>query len=278
MSVATAIGSVSRSLRTLLRDRMELSTDPAVTLLAPDETASAPRVNLFLYQVAQHAQLRNAGPRLRAGTTDVLEGPPLSLVLSYLMTAYANNDPGTGNAEAHAILGEAMRVFHEWPVVPDDVLDEDLDDATERLQIVQVPLDPEAISRVWATFDAPYRLSVAYEVSVVQLNRSPASERPLARRVRAIGTPRVLAPYAPPRLLDLSPRSGTAGSTLTFSGEHLAGWRASVTVSGVEALAGEPLTGDTFTAPVPASLVPGFHEVRVDVAGLARATWFLEVV
>ena len=79
-----------------------------------------------------------------------------------------------------------MRVFHEWPVVPEDALDEDLLDATEQLRIVQVPLDPESISRVWSTFEAPYRLSVAYEVSVVQLSQSPATQLGLAPRVRSL--------------------------------------------------------------------------------------------
>ena len=279
MSVATALGSVSRSLRTLLLQAMDVTPTTDVTLLAPDETAvNTRRINLFLYQITENAHLRNAGPRLRPGTTDVLEAPPLSLVLSYLMTAYANNDAATGNAEAHAILGEAMRVFHECPVVPEDALDDDLLDATEQLRIVPIPLDPEGINRVWSTFESPYRLSVAYEVSVVQLSQSPATQHTLARRVRTIGVPRVTAPYVPPRLLAISPLSGAAGSTVTFTGEHLAGWRAAVTFSGLEAAAALPLDRDTFAVTVPATLSRGFHHVRVDVSGLARATYFFEVI
>lgn len=278
MSVATALGSVSRSLRTLLLNEMDVTPTANVTLLAPDETASnTRRINLFLYQIAEHANFRNAGPRLRPGTADVLEAPPLSLVLSYLMTAYATNDPATGNAESQAILGEAMRVFHEWPVVPRDALDDDLLDATEQLRIIQIPLDPESISRVWSTFESPYRLSAAYEVSVVQLSQSPATQRTLGPRVRSIGVPRVSAPYVPPRLLGMAPLSGAAGSTVTFTGEHLAGWHATVTLSGVEAAAALALDGNTFTVTVPATLPPGFHQVRADVSGLTRATYFFEV-
>ena len=279
MSVATALGSVSRSLRTQLLNGMDIQPTANVTLLAPDETASnTRRINMFLYQVNEHAHLRNAGPRLRAGSADVLEGPPLSLVLSYLMTAYATNDAATGNAEAHAILGEAMRVFHDQPVIPDDALDDDLQDARERLQVIQMPLNPEEISRVWGTFETPYRLSVAYEVSVVQLDRSPDTQRPLARRVRTIGVPEVRAPYTPPRITGFAPGSVPPGGQLVVSGEHLAGWRATVTISGVEVVAGAVLASDELTLTVPATLLPGFHHVRADISGLARATTYVEVV
>ena len=279
MSVATALGSVSRSLRTQLLNGMDLTPTVNVTLLAPDESAgSTRRVNLFLYQLTEHTQFRNAGVHLRPGTADVLEAPPLSLVLSYLMTAYATNDPGTGNAEAHAVLGEAMRVFHEQPVIPHDALEADLTDAKEQLRVAPIPLDPEGISRVWNTFDAPYRLSVAYEVSVVQLDQAPATQSTMPARVRTIGVPQVRAPYAPPRITGMEPLSGAAGTAVTVTGEQLTGWRATVTVSGVEAAAALALTGNQFTVTVPASLPPGFHEVRADVSGLARATFFFEVV
>lgn len=279
MSIATALGAVGRSLRTQLLNGIDVHPSVNVTLLAPDETASnTRRVNLFLYRVGEHPQLRNAGPRLRPGTVDVLEAPPLSLVLSYLVTAYATNDPATGNAEAHAILGEAMRVFHQQPVVPPSALDDDLLDASEQLRVMLTPLDPDDISRVWSTFEAPYRLSVAYEVSVLQLDQGAGTERALPARVREIGVPQVRAPYEPPSLTGLDPLAGPPGSTVTISGQSLAGWRATVTFSGIEAAAGVDLDAEEFDVTIPATLSPGFHQVRVDVSGLARATYFVEVI
>lgn len=279
MSIATALGAVGRSLRTQLLDGIDIHPNVNVTLLAPDETASnTRRINLFLYRISEHPQLRNSGSRLRPGTVDVLDAPPLSLVLSYLVTAYATNDPATGNTEAHAILGEVLRVFHQQPVIPAEALDDDLLDASEQLKVILAPLDPDDISRVWSTFDAPYRLSVAYEVSVLQLDQAPGTEQTLPARVRQIGTPQVRAPYLPPRLTGIDPPSGPVGSAVAFAGEHLAGWRATVEFSGVEAAAGLDLDADTFAVAVPAGLAAGFHQVRVDVSGLVRSTYFFEVV
>lgn len=277
MSAPTAIGAVSRSLRNELLDLMDITPTVDVTLLAPDETASSSRrVNLFLYRVAEHATLRNADYRLRPGTSDTLDAPPLSLVLSYLMTAYATNDPATGNADAHAILGSAMRVFYERPVVPSDLLEDDLADASEELRIAPVTLGTEDISRVWSTFDAPFRPFVAYEVSVVQLDQSVQAGGTIAPRVRTIGVPQVRAPFDPPRIAGMQPVSGPPGTVVTVVGTHLASWRVTVTVSGIEAVS-IPLDGDEFRFAVPATLDPGFHQVRIDISRLARSTAFFEV-
>src|SRR5207249_8624832 len=124
---------------------------------------------------------------------------------------YARNDPQTGNATAHEILGEAMRVFYENSVIPDQFLEPELKGAREQFRIVYNALDPEELSRLWGTFAQPFRLSVRYQVSTVQLDMLPAQERPLPKRVRTIGVPSVRAPFSPPVVLELAPTSGAAG-------------------------------------------------------------------
>jgi len=277
MSASTAIGMVSTSLRNLLVGEMRLSPAPEVTVLAPDEAGGARRVNLFLYKLAENPYLKNQDWALRPGTPDRLADAPLSLNLYYLLTPYAPNDPLTGNATAHQILGEAMRVFYENPVVPRTYLDPGLVDARERLQLASNALDPEELSRIWSTFSQPFRLSVLYQVSTVQLDRLPASQRLLPERVRQVGIPDVRAPFDPPAVAGMTPTSGPAGTVLTFTGEHLAGWQARVQVGDQPVLDGQPLTGDTFPATLPADLLPGFYDVRVDVARLHRRTFVFEV-
>ena len=277
MSASTAIGMVSASLRNLLVGEMHLSPVPDVTILAPDEPSSGKRVNLFLYKLAENQFLKNQDSTVRPGDPNQLVAAPLSLNLFYLLTPYAPNDPLEGNATAHQILGEAMRVFYENPVVPRIYLDTGLADARERLQIASNALDPEELSRIWTTFAQPFRLSVLYQVSTVQLDRLPASQRPLPNRVRQVGVPDIRAPFDPPTVTGMTPASGPAGTVLTLAGAHLSGWRGSVLIGGQLVLPGQPLTADTFTAIVPADLLPGFYDVRVDVARLYRRTFLFEV-
>ena len=196
MSASTAIGMVSESLRNLLVGEMVLTPSPDVTILAPDESGGDRRINLFLYRVQENTTLKNADWQIKPGDPTQLVPPPLSLNLFYLMTPYTQNDPLTGNATAHEILGEAMRVFHEHSLVPPSYLVAGLQDAREQVKIMLNPLDPEELGRVWSTFSQPFRLSVMYEVSVVQLEL--LGERPMAKRVQQIGVPDIRAPFQPP--------------------------------------------------------------------------------
>jgi Pvc16 N-terminal domain len=278
MSASTAIGMVSESLRNLLVGEMTLNPPVNVTILAPDEGGGERRVNLFLYQVQENPFLRNLDWQVKPGSPDQLVPPPLSLNLFYLMTPYAQNDPQTGNTTAHEILGEAMRVFYENPIVPQDYLVTGLKSAREQVKIVHNTLDPQELSQVWSTFTQPFRLSVLYQVSAVQLDMLVESEQVMAKRVRTIGVPDVRAPFLPPAVNSIEPMSGAVGTVITFQGEHLAGWRAYVTMTGKLVLNGQALTGDTFTMTVPADLPLGFHEIRVDISHLFRRTFFFEVI
>lgn len=278
MSASTAIGMVSESLRNLLAGEMTLTPAPNITVLAPDESGGGSRrVNLFLYKAQENAVLKNSDWRAKRGDSSQLAPPPLSLNLFYLMTPYAPNDPQTGNSAAHEILGEAMRVFYEHPIVSQTYLAEGLLDADHQIKIMLNTLDLEELSRVWNTFTQPFRLSVLYEVSVAQIDMLTESERAMAARVRRIGVPDVRAPYSPPVVNTLSPESGAAGLTLTFRGEHLAGWRAYVTLLRSRIVDGLEITGDSFEVALPGGLEAGFHEIRVDVSHLFRKTFFFEV-
>lgn len=278
MSASTAIGMVSESLRNLLVGEMQLSLTVDVTILAPDETGGNQRINLFLYQVKENPAFKNLDWQLKRGSADTLVPPPLSLNLFYLMTPYAPNAAPTGNATAHAILGEAMRVFYENPIVPEEYLADGLQDAREQIQIIQNTLDMEELARVWSTFTQPFRLSVLYQVSVVQIDASPAGERPLPQRARQIGVPEVRAPFSPPTVDVITPISGPAGTTITCRGQHLVGWRAYVRVMGRAILNAQELTGNRFQVNLPNDLPPGFNELRVDISHLFRKTFFFEVI
>jgi hypothetical protein len=277
MSVSTAIGLVSASLRNLLVGEMQLSPPVPVTILAPDEPGGEQRVNLFLYKVEENQFLANLEPTPKRSNPNQLVPPPLSLNLYYLMTSYARNDPQTGNATAHEILGEAMRVFYENSIIPETFLENDLKGAREQFRIVYNALDPEELSRLWGTFGQPFRLSVRYQVSTVQLDMLPDKERPMPKRVRTIGVPTVEAPFRPPIVLAMTPASGPVGTTVTFTGEHLFGWQATVAIAGQTIVNEQLLTADTFTATIPAGIQPAFYDIRLDVSGMFRRTFLFEV-
>lgn len=275
MSASTAIGMVGESLKTLLEEEMLVSTTVNVTLLAPDESGPSRRINLFLYKVEENIFLKNKDWEVSSSDPNQIKPPPLSLNLFYLMTAYAQNDTELGNVNAHEILGEAMRVMHENPFIPAEHLVDGLSDTREQVKVIQNNIDLDEMSKVWSTFSEPFRLSVPYEVSVIQLDHSGEEDMPT--RVSTIGVPNVNAPFSVPVVTDISPVSGVAGSTVTFSGENLSGWKAYVKVSGQSVADGEDIEGDGFDITLPADLAAGFHQIKVDISKLHRSTFFFEV-
>lgn len=269
---------VSESLQNLLLGEFTLAPEVGVTILPPYESGVDRRINLYLYKVQESPALRNMDWQARAENPGRLVPPPLSLHLFYLMTPYTLLDPQTGNSASHEILGEAMRIFYENPIIPSDYLVEELRDSREQIKIIQNRLDLEEMSHIWATFSQPYRLSVAYEVSVVQLDMLPESERTMAGRVRQVGVPDVHAPFKPPEVTAVSPLSAAAGSTVIVSGRNLDGWRAYVSIMRRSILQGEELEDDGFEVTIPADLQPGFYEMRIDISHLTRKTLFFEVI
>ncbi len=259
MSNYVAIGGVSATLQRLLRDRMELPyglpADFEVTVGRPpsepegDDPSEDPRVNLFLYRVTENGFLKNQEIPGH-GHPGTYGRPPLSLDLHYLLTPYGTSQDGAqqSNRQAHILLGSAMRVFHDYPIITeglrtvrspvgDPILEASLQGEYERVKLSLDPISLEDLSKVWTALTLPYRLSAAYLVSLVQIE----SEQP-RRYPRLVGEPpaagpRVFAvPLRGPRLEEVHVRrhddaQGTAspfpyariGDTLLLSGRNLSG-------------------------------------------------------
>lgn len=217
MSNFQAIGGVSATLQKLLKDRMELppkvtSTDFQVTISTPrsekeqEQSPEKPRVNLFLYRVTENGFLKNQEIPGQ-GHPAAYGKPPLSLDLHYLLTAYGATAESAGNfvneMRAHYLMGSAMRVLHEYPVITkslktaggEPILHESLRDEFEKIKLCLEPISLEDISKVWTALTLPYRLSAAYRVSVVQIE-----SRQTRRYPRPVGEPKSAGPrvYAVP--------------------------------------------------------------------------------
>lgn len=271
--MSTTIGKVTESLKNLLVGEMVPATN--VSLISPGDTSGQnKRINLFLYRIIENPHLSNRDWLPKPGTTQQLVAPPLALNLFYLMTPFAPLDPQTGLADTHGMLGEAMRVLYENAIVPQTYLESGLKEGEVKGTLL--PLDLEQLSKIWTALNKDFRLSVAYEVSYVEV--PAAQERPLPKRVTQVDLD-VRAPFKQPVLQGMSPISGPVGTALQFTGAFLRGWKATVRVGDKVAVKDQMLFEDqSFTAPVPAGLTPGVYEVNVNVANLSRLREVFEVV
>jgi hypothetical protein len=263
--------------------------DPVpVTIAPPDVTVSSvpgKRVNLFLYQVTENAYLKNQEIPGTGHPADYGH-PPLSLDLHYLLTAYGESEED--EVEAHQVLGDAMRVLHDHALITDQllqtrdaephqpVLDTSLRGQFEKVKLYLEPISLEDLSKVWTALTAPYRLSVAYKVSVVQIE----SRRP-RRFPRPVGEPPkgpkvYVVPFRSPQIREIrvirqdDPDSkerpfpyARIGDTLIIRGRNFASETTRVTLGAVDATA--QITDDRIKLTIPddAELQPGPQTVRV---------------
>jgi Pvc16 N-terminal domain len=196
----TAIAAVSRTLRALLRDRM-VGT-PAVTFAPPDVVPTDvgdARVNLYLIHVIENAELKNQESPFTGSAYGRL---PLSLNLRYLMTTYPGQETlQEADLNAQGLLGDAMRVFHDFGnridtltitnsvagTIGDPILDPALSGEFERLRLTLQPASIDDLTKIWSALsEANFRRSVIYEVTVVQIETREPRVLPLPVQQRRI--------------------------------------------------------------------------------------------
>jgi hypothetical protein len=252
MSNALAIASVTAVLTNLLENMLTVNavsgmsdTTPLVTALAPDliKTDSAVQLNLFLYHVEMNNGWRNIGQPSRDGRGARITNPPLALDLSYLLTAY-----GKVSYEAEILLGFAMQLLHEWPVLTREEIRKvigaigagdptslkalkksNLADQVEQIKITQRAISAEEASKLWTATQSHYRPSAAYHVSVVLIESEYPGSSPLPVLTRGpqdsgvVVQPDLTPPY--PTLLSVEPPrkqlSTRLGEALKLKGFHL---------------------------------------------------------
>ncbi len=145
---------------------VNMLTGLSVTLDSPANlsgtSGSYQRINLYLYQVQEDPFAKKQLWDSQSDREDRF--PPLALDLHYLLTPYASDA-----LSAHHVLGDAMRMFHERPVLRGAELPDSLRFSVDKVSIILNSLKLEELTRIWNSLQTAYRLSVAYEVKVVLL-------------------------------------------------------------------------------------------------------------
>lgn len=242
MSNPLAITSVTAAFARLLSRALTQSgiAGAAVRLEPPDPSIDLqkPVLNLFLLDVAPHASFQGSDVPFRNRQGELVRRPVLAVALHYLVTSYGHGDAGTaGNQlEAQHMLAHAMSYVHDNAVLTRahvrDAMSaysgganpiyaalatSDLESQVELVKLTQRPQTPEDMSRIWTALSQPYRLSVAYEASVVLIERPrPAKTAP---PVRSVGV--YALPIARPVIESVAPQSLTVDDTLVIGGRKL---------------------------------------------------------
>jgi hypothetical protein len=234
-----AINEATKALATLIESQVKQVIPVAnVTLLPPGDTLPEETgVNLYLYRIIECSFMRNQpwrGDRERPPS----DKPPLALQLHYLLTPLGKTSDATAQAGdvAHTLLGISMLTLHEHPILNDThiagfdadlVLSDHLRNSFEDVKVTLSSVSVEDLSKIWATINKPYRLSVAYEVSLVELvpDRAPPVQGGIVQRTGVD-----VFTLSPPYIEALAPANGAlarlvgnviTANTLTITGSGL---------------------------------------------------------
>ena len=248
MSSALAIAGVTAVLKDLLHnavidhDLVASVGDVIVTALPPDMiktdgSEAKTQLNLFLYQVTPNAGWRNVALPSRSSNGDRVTNPPLALNLHYLLTAY-----GVKDLHAEILLGYAMQLLHETPVLSREAIRKALDpspisggsglpptlealatselgDQIEQIKIVPETMNMEEVSRLWSAMQAHYRPTAAYQASVVLIESRRALRTTLPVLERRLNVVQLRRPI----IETVAPQTVLKGGTLTITGQVLKG-------------------------------------------------------
>lgn len=267
MSTALAIAGVTAVLRDLLNDGLinhnvsgTIGSSVTVSVLAPDRVVPASgsessQINLFLYLVTPNTGWRNEQLPSRDATGRVrLTNPPLALDLHYLLSVYSG-----GDLHAEILLGYAMQLLHEMPVITRDLIrialnpspgvgatlppalralvDSGLEDQIELIKLTPQYLNTEEMSKLWTAMQSHFRPTAAYAASVVLiqsqqptraslpvLSRGPVD--PVTKRDRGVVVNPGVVPTVPMLSAIVPPLHqpvARIGDTIDLRGRHLAG-------------------------------------------------------
>jgi len=232
MSSTLAIAGVTRTLRGLVERALQaplpagLPADVTptqqmqVTTLPLDRVrtvvANGNVLNLYLYSAVPNPGWRNGMPPPRG--TGVAEAP-LALNLHYLLTAFGQDD---NELVAQLMLSRAMLALHDNPLLmPGDLSDAlaagGLQDQVDRVRLTPHPLGFDELSKLWMAYQTQYRLSAAYEASVVLID----SSRPVQVAPPVRSTAIVVRALSAPRLDTVTPQVATAAARLELAGRNL---------------------------------------------------------
>ena len=280
MSNYLAVATVTATLQRMLQAAVQQDIDGLrVTTLPPGQIGSGTPetgINLFLYQVSRNAALKN---------TDTLsnrtKGSPVKrqavLDLHYMISFYGNET----ELEPQRLLGSVIRIFSDRPVLLPDLIQATIADPSFRFladstlanQVQQVTVSPvdlslDDLSKVWSTFfQAPYRLSVTYKVTMVTIEGEDSMKKALPVRDRGFGG--ILPFPAQPVVEQVASELGSLEPILATTTLHIIGKQLqnSITQVRLGAFEATPISVSDSQIIVPLTAFPS-DSLRAGVQGL----------
>jgi hypothetical protein len=174
----TALRATSRTIASCLQDAFE--TDPVlhdlfaapgtarVYLNTPADMSTRSGLSVWLYRVVRDESTLNRPPQRITPT--LTRRAPLPVRLHYLFTPVTHSEEDDAPETEQAILGKVLQVFHDQPQLFGTYLRDDFEGTDSIVTLRLEALSVDELTRIWDALESPYRTSLSYEVTVVDID------------------------------------------------------------------------------------------------------------
>jgi Pvc16 N-terminal domain len=196
-SVIADVSATLQAVLTAAYQQLDRAAPPVAQisdLQGPIATDPA-RVTIFLFETVEDPSAKNR-PRVRVPPPPAppplpnriySQKPPMALLLRYMMTPWSGD-----RLTDHRLLGCTLQVLYDEAIISGTQLQGGLAGTDQALKVTLAPITLDERARVWFAIQKPYRLSITYEVRVVNLDAltvdaaTPVSQR-ISRYVASEG-------------------------------------------------------------------------------------------
>jgi hypothetical protein len=187
----SVIADVSSTLQAVLTNAyqpLDPMTPPVAEIsdLQGNISTTPARMTVFLFETVEDPSSKNRS-KVRVtplppptATGLYFRKPPMALLLRYMLTPWSGD-----RLTDHRLVGRTLQVLYDGAVLSGTQLQGELAGTDQALKVTLSPLTLEERARVWYAIEKPYRLSLTYEVRVVNLDAEmiegvqPVSQRSL---------------------------------------------------------------------------------------------------
>jgi Pvc16 N-terminal domain/IPT/TIG domain len=201
LSSTQAINDINKTLYRVLRESFGVDDQDAQIKFGPptdesntDDTRAG--LYVFLYNIVEDPFHRNLPNEIRGGEHILSIRPPLGINLYYMLTPFSPSVEGRESLDdirAHTLIAKAIRAFNENGVVDPRFFPANTVLGSSQVKISPTQMNLEEITKIWGSFNRPFRLSMCYEVSIAWVTTAEQArelflvEKPVLEGAPAIG-------------------------------------------------------------------------------------------
>lgn len=173
-----SIANVGDALRKLLVDNLgaygmdKYISDESIILGSPfDVEGFSKYLSIFLYKVRENTYMKNLEV-VDIGACQRMY-PPLALDLHFLITASVNDERMNYTKRTlleHRILGYAISVLYNTPVLSSSLLNSGMTEDGEELRVLYDPINIEELGKIWSSIGGKtLKFSAGFVVTPVEI-------------------------------------------------------------------------------------------------------------